>query len=100
MQVAENYASGEALQKAWPLLRTAAASQPRDPLLYAKIAEALESAGNTAQAKNAYDLVLEQDPEQVDVLLRLARLLERSGNRSEAAAVRKRAAAILPRLPR
>lgn len=97
-QVAENYASPEALEKAWPLLRAAAGARPRDPLLYAKIAGALESAGKTAEAINAYELALEQDPEQVDVLLRLAALLEHSGKAGNAAAFRKRAATILPRL--
>jgi len=98
-QIAENYASGEALEKAWPLLRSAAGSHPNDPLLYVKIAEALESARKTAEAETVYELALEQDPEQVDVLLRLAGLFERSGDPGKAAALRKRAAAILPRLP-
>ncbi len=97
-QVAEDYASPEALQKAWPLLRAAAGAQPRDPLLYSKIAEALESAQKTQEAKKIYELALEQDPEQVDVLVRLAALLDRSGDRRQAAVFRKRAAVILPRL--
>jgi hypothetical protein len=97
-QVAEDHADPEALEKAWPLLRSAAGSHPRDPLLYAKIAEALESAQKTSEAKKAYKLSLEQDPEQVDVLIRLAVLFERSGDRAKAAAFRKRAAAIFPRL--
>lgn len=95
-QVAEDYASGEALEKAWPLLRAAAGSHPRDPLLYAKIGGALQSAQKTTAAKDAYELALEQDPEQVDVILRLAALLEHSGEAGKAAALRKRAAAILP----
>jgi len=98
-QVAEDYASPEALEKAWPLLRAAAGSHPRDPLLYAKIGQALEAARKTAEAKTVYELALEQDPLQVDVLLRLAVLLERSGDGSKAAELRTRAAAILPRLP-
>jgi hypothetical protein len=98
-QVAEDYASPEALEKAWPLLRAAAGSHPRDPLLYTKIGQALEAARKTAEAKAVYELALEQDPQQVDVLLRLAALLERSGDGSKAAELRARAAAILPRLP-
>jgi cytochrome c554/c'-like protein len=99
MQVAENYASAEALEKAWPQLRAAAAEGPNDPLLYTKIAEALESAQKITAARDAYELALKQDPEQVDVLIRLAALLDRSGDKTKAAALRKRAAAILPRLP-
>ncbi len=99
MQIAENYGSAEALEKAWPLLRAAAAEGRRDPLLYTKIAEALESAQKITAAKDAYELALRQDLEQVDVLVRLAALLERSGDKSKAATLRKRAAAILPRLP-
>ena len=70
------------------MLRAAAGSHPHDPLLYAKIGEALEAARKTAAAKDAYELALEQDPLQVDVLLRLAALLERSGDGSRAAALR------------
>jgi tetratricopeptide (TPR) repeat protein len=99
-QVAENYSSADALEKAWPLLRSAAAGRPRDPLLYAKIGNALESAQKTAAAIEAYRLSLEQDPVQVDVLIRLAALFARSGERSKAEEVRKRAEAIVPRTPR
>ncbi|MGH9663302.1 MAG: multiheme c-type cytochrome [Bryobacteraceae bacterium] len=99
-QVAENYASPDALENAWPLLRAAAGSQPRDPLLYAKIAGALESAQKTKEAKNLYKISLVQDPQQVDVLVRLSALYERSGDPGKAAALRKRAAAILPRMSR
>lgn len=96
-QIAEDYAAPAVLEKAWPLLRTAAGSRPRDPLLYAKIAEALESAQKNREAETVYELSLEQDPAQPDVLLRLAALCERSGDSAKAAALRRRAAAILPR---
>jgi Cytochrome c554 and c-prime len=95
-QVAENYGDPRLFDKAWPLLRAAAEGQPLDPALYAKVAEALESASKTTEAEKAYRLSLEQDPGQVEVLLRLAALLERSGKRTEAAALRKRASAIMP----
>jgi hypothetical protein len=97
-QLAENYGDPKLFDKAWPLLRAAASGRPQDPLLYAKVAEALESASQTAEAEEVYRLSLEQDPEQLDVLLRLAALLERSGKHTEAAALHKRAVAILPRL--
>jgi tetratricopeptide (TPR) repeat protein len=96
-QVAENYASADALEKAWPLLRAAAATRPRDPLLYAEIGEALEAAQKISAAINAYEAALEQDPVQPDVLVRLAALLERSGDRTKAAEFQKRAAAMVPR---
>lgn len=98
MEIAEGYSSAGALQKAWPLLRTAVGPQPDDPLLFAKIAEALESAKKLAEAERIYAISLQQDPEQVDVLLRLADLYDRSGEQTKAASLRKRAAAIVPRL--
>lgn len=97
--VAESYGNPQFFAKAWPALRAAAVAGARDPLLYAKVGEALESASETAQAEKAYRLSLEQDPDQVEVLVRLARLLDRSGKAAEAGALRKRAAAILPRHP-
>ncbi|MEO7144613.1 MAG: multiheme c-type cytochrome [Bryobacteraceae bacterium] len=99
-QVAEDYAAPELFEKAWPLLRAAAGRHPRDPLLYTTVAEALESASRTVEAKKVYQLSLEQDPVQVNALLRLAMLFEHSGDSSKAAALRKRAVAILPRLSR
>jgi Cytochrome c554 and c-prime len=94
---AENYRDPRLFEKAWPLLRAAVGGQPRDPALYAKIGEALESASKTGEAEKAYRLSLEQDPDQVDILLRLAALLERTGMRAEALTLRNRAAVILPR---
>ncbi len=96
-QVGENYGDSKSFEKAWPFLRAAAGRGLNDPLLYAKVAEALELVSQSAEAEKAYRLSLEQDPEQLDVLIRLALLLERSGRRTEAAALRKRAVALLPR---
>jgi hypothetical protein len=87
-QLAETGREPQLFEKAWPLLRTAANGQPRDPALYAKIAEALESASKLSEAEKAYRLSLEQDPNQVDVLIRLAVLLERTGRASEAVRLR------------
>jgi tetratricopeptide (TPR) repeat protein len=96
-QIAEDYNTPQLLDKAWPMLRDAASPRVQDPLLYGKVGEALDSASKTAEAEKVYRLSLEQDPQQLDVLLRLAALLERSGKHTEAAALRKRAASILPR---
>ena len=95
--VAESYRNPRLFERAWPLLRAAASRQPRDPTLYAKVAEALESASKISEAEKAYRLSLDQEPGQVEVLLRLAALLERAGNVAEAVALRDRATAILPR---
>jgi tetratricopeptide (TPR) repeat protein len=96
-QVAENYAAPPLFDKAWPMLRAAAGHRTHDPLLYAKVGEALEAASKTTEAERLYRLSLEQDPQQPDVLLRLAALLGRSGKHTEAAELRKRAGVILPR---
>jgi hypothetical protein len=96
-QLAENYRDARLFEKAWPPLRATADRHPRDPLLYAKIAEALESASKTVEAEKAYRISLEQNPDQIDVLVGLAVLLERTGRSAEAAVFRRRAAAILPR---
>ena len=96
-EAAENYGDARLFEKAWPLLREAAIRRLRDPALYAKTGEALESASKWSEAEKAYRLSLEQDPEQIEVLLRLAALIERSGEHSEAEAMRVRARSILPR---
>lgn len=89
---AESYRDPRLFDKAWPFLRNAAGRKPRDPLLYAKIGEALESASKSSEAVQAYRLSLDEDPDQVDILLRLAALLERTGNGTVARQLRDRAA--------
>jgi hypothetical protein len=96
-QIGENYNAPQLFDKAWPMLRAAASRRLQDPLLYAKVAEALDAASKTTEAEGFYRLSLEQDPQQVDVLRRLAALLDRAGKHSEAVELRKRAASILPR---
>ena len=93
---AENYRDSGLFERAWPFLRAAAGGQPRDPLLYAKIGEALEAASKSSEAEKAYRLSLDENPDQVDILLRLAALLERMGNGSEARKLRDRAATVIP----
>ena len=81
------------LEKAWPLLRAAAANKPRDPVLYYEIANLLAASGRRQQAVECYRLSIEQDPLQPDALLKLATLLGRS---AEAAELREKASVMLP----
>jgi hypothetical protein len=82
------------LEKAWPLLREAAAGEPHDPPLYYEIANLLAASGRREQAVEYYRLSLRQDPLQPDALLKLAALLGRS---AEARELRDKAARIVPR---
>jgi hypothetical protein len=81
------------LEKAWPLLRAAAATQPRDPVLYYEIANLLAASGRRQQAVEYYRLSIEQDPLQPDALIKLATLLGRS---AEALELRGKASRMLP----
>jgi tetratricopeptide (TPR) repeat protein len=81
------------LEKAWPLLREAAASLPRDPTLYYEIGNVLAAAGHKQQAIESYRSALVQDPVQPQALLKLAALL---GPTAEARELRDRAARMLP----
>jgi len=81
------------LEKAWPLLRTAAATHGRDPVLYYEIANLLAASGRRPQAVEYYRLSIEQDPLQPDALLKLAALLGRS---AEAADLREKVSRMLP----
>jgi tetratricopeptide (TPR) repeat protein len=82
------------LEKAWPLLREAAAEHRRDPALYFAIANLLAAAGQKPQAIEYYRRALAQDPLQPDALLKLAALL---GPSPEARELREKAFHIVPR---
>jgi hypothetical protein len=88
------------LQKAWPLLRQAAIEGAGDPALYTEIARFLDAAGKRDEAIRYYRLSLELDGAQFDALVNLARLLAQKGQKTEAAALDRRAAAACPRCSR
>jgi len=88
---------GDWLQKAWPLLRQAAIEGHGDPALYAEIGTFLDAAGKRDEAIRYYRLSLESGSLEFDALVNLALLLERKGERTEAVALRKRAAEACPR---
>jgi len=94
IELASKQREPEYLEKAWPLLREAAASQPRDPALYYAIANLLSAAGRKQQAIAYYRRSLEQDPLQPDALLKLAALLDPA---PEARELRDKVLQILPR---
>lgn len=79
-------------EKAWPLLREAAAGRGRDPVLYATIGSLLQADGRKEQAVGYYRLSLAQDPLQPDVLNKLAGLV----GAAEGRVLRERAISILP----
>ena len=87
------------LEKAWPLLRSAAESEPRDPALYTRMASLLQADGRADQAIELYRRSLALDPNQNSALMNLAGLLEARGERGQAAELRRRAAVLLPRQP-
>jgi hypothetical protein len=91
------YAELHQIERAWPLLRSAAGSRPRDPDLYTRIAMILEADGRTAQAIGLYRQSLELNPDQYTAVVRLAKLLAGQGSKSEAAALERRAKILLPR---
>lgn len=72
------------LEKAWPLLREAAAGQPRDAELYATIASLLAAGGRKEQAVAYYQLSLQQEPRQPGTLRKLAELTGDAKYRSQA----------------
>jgi hypothetical protein len=81
------------LDRAWPLLRAAAADDRRDPELYFQVANVLAAAGRKKLAIEYYRRTLREDPLQPDALLKLASLLEPS---AEARELRAKASRILP----
>lgn len=92
-ELAVTYTKPDLAERAWPLLREAAATQPKDPALYAQLGHLLEAAGHRPQAIQSYRLSLSQNPFQPQVLLRLAALL---GATPEAQTLKTHAAALLP----
>jgi hypothetical protein len=83
------------LEKAWPLLRAAAGV--KDPALYTRIAAMLQIDGRYDQAEAYYRKSLAMDADQFEAVAGLARLLERTGAKSEAAQLRNKAAILCPR---
>jgi hypothetical protein len=81
------------LEKAWPLLREAAADEPNDPELYYVIANLLSAAGRKQQAVQYYRRSLRQDPMQPDAMIKLAALL---GSTPEALEMREKVRELLP----
>jgi tetratricopeptide (TPR) repeat protein len=94
VRLASSRKEPEYLEKAWPLLRGAAASRQHDPLLYYEIANLLAASGRKQDAVEYYRIALEQDPLQPDALLKLAALLGRS---AEARELREKASTMVPR---
>jgi hypothetical protein len=79
------------IEKAWPLLR--AAPQIDDPALLNALGGIMAADNRRDQAIAAYRVSLRLSPEQPDILLRLAALLEPA---PEARSLRARAARLLP----
>ena len=94
IQLAAKQQDSDYLEKAWPLLREAAAGQPHDPALYYAIANLLNAAGHKQQAIEYYRRSLEQDPVQPGALFKLAALL---GPSARARELREKALRIVPR---
>ena len=82
-------------EKAWPLLR--AANGVGDPALYTRIAAMLQAAGRYDQAETYYRESLAMDGDQLEAVVGLAHLLERIGQSTEAAQLRRRAVTLCPR---
>jgi tetratricopeptide repeat protein/cytochrome c554/c'-like protein len=94
VELATKQRDPEYLEKAWPLLRQAAATQPRDPALYYAIANVLNAAGDKQRAIEYYRRSLDQDPLQTDALRKLAALVSSA---AETRKLREKALRILPR---
>ncbi|HYM09550.1 MAG TPA: tetratricopeptide repeat protein [Bryobacterales bacterium] len=98
-QAGAKYGRPAWLEKAWPLLRQAAQSKPRDAALYAQMAVLLQADGRIEQAVDFYRLSLQIGPNQDAVLVNLAGLLYRQGKKQEARDLWRRALALNPRQP-
>lgn len=84
------------LGKAWPLLRSAATSG-RDAALFTRIAAMLQSENRYDQAEQYYRESLAMDADQFEAVLGLARLLDRTGRKGEAAQLHRKAFTLCPR---
>jgi tetratricopeptide (TPR) repeat protein len=93
------YAGIGALDKAWPLLRTAVQTKPRDAPLYAQVALLLEADGRADQAIEFYRLALEIDAEQDAALARLGLIMAHRGVATEALRLLRRSLHRNPRQP-
>jgi len=93
------YASVGELDKAWPLLRAAAQSRPKDAHLYAQLGALLEADQRTPQASEFYRLALSIDPNLDLALTRLAVIRNETGDHEEARRLALRALARNPRQP-
>jgi tetratricopeptide (TPR) repeat protein len=93
------YANLGAVTKAWPLLRAAAQTKPRDALLYSQIALLLEADGRLEQAIDFYRKSLEIDSGQDTALARLGILLAKHGSPIEGRSLLQRALIRNPRQP-
>lgn len=96
-ELARRYQKPEWLEKAWPLLRSAAGAGIRDAALYTQIASMLQADGHHEQAIHYYRMSLTLDTEQITALINLANLLEQQGDNTEAAKLRKQVAVLSPR---
>ncbi|MBI1792187.1 MAG: hypothetical protein HYR60_32085 [Acidobacteria bacterium] len=96
-ELGSRYRNSQWVEKAWPLLRAAAQSQPRDPALYTRIASILAADGHLDQAEQYYRRSLHLDPDQYDALTGLANALARRGRDAEAVEARRKARAMVSR---
>jgi tetratricopeptide (TPR) repeat protein len=93
------YATLGAAEKAWPLLRAAAQTKPRDAILYSQVALLLQGDGRFEQAIEFYRLALKINPEEDTALVRLGLLLAKQGTPGEAKRLLQNALARNPRQP-
>jgi hypothetical protein len=98
-QTADKYNLPDLDEKAWPLLLTAARSNPRDSALYTQMAYLMQADGRVEQAVQLYRLSLAIDPNQDLAVVNLGELLYRQGNKKQARELWRRALVLNPRQP-